>query len=753
MSGIITLMRKSAHLPFTETTISESMNNCMKCTYIDMPMPASEEVSKAEANGGPIAIAQPLAKGRLGSGFQIPSQRHLPTASKDTIITPRGTNTVQADHDMASKAHYNSQTDKSVETPGNDSPPHEVDGLQEYKEDSFGGSDTGTNEKPQFRYVFPCKLHQLFAERNNYPEEISTSENDSTSESEFEDDQTSEGDSSYIEERFSENDWTTEEEWTSESESEDNQMFEGDSSDIDESLSENDWTTEEEWTTDNDEPAIISPQLNMLRTTPLLRKYPHESESDPDIPETPKPDRTERDNPNPRREATTTAQHNPQQGSLFSEIIAGLKSLNESNVPNTGLTQEQHMPLPQTMPDDEKDHQSKHKQEETLMNVGTTKTVRHREQPKYLPNIQTNPFQPEYNGSQGPPNTSGDSQHKMLEVTHQQPINSYNVRDRPSTNDWPPLPQSPNTPIPNRVKMELIKAGLLLEGNISTEFNYYNELHKNRYIQIMKAKVIVRYHTTFNHDESKRDWEKTVDEISEINSDIKDSYRKLCKLYKTAIKDDEVDDDVPMPTFGQLDQVKGWHILPRFDNITTGHKQESHTNVYFCATIYQYWCKIIQYVSTQGISEKGTKTILGLSLEQEPYDIFSRNIDKPVKEIILQLKERFGSFPTQADYEDQLASFKREIEEPISIAMNRFEFIIRNVYKGEYDLPKIVELRCRNEVKHIARPHAQEVLARKEAEEGNQPFTYQRRLKIIKDEERLIEQSKRVAEIMGQQAL
>ena len=678
-----------------------------------MPTPTSEEVSKAEANGGPIAIAQPLAKGRLGSGFQIPSQRHLPTVSEDTKITPRGANKVQADQDTASESQYDSQMDKSVEIPGNNSPPHEVDGLQEYKEDSFGGSDTDTNKKPQIRYVFPCKLHRLFAERNNYPEEISTSENDSTSESESEDDQTSEDYSSYIEER----------------------------------ISENDWTTEEEWTTDNDDPAIL-PQLNMLRTTPLLRKYPHESESDSDIPERPKPDKTERDNRNPNQEDTTTSKHNPKQGSLISELITTLKSLNESSVPNTDLAQEQQTPKPHTVPDDKKDLWSEHKQGDTHMYEDTTKMEGQSKRPKYPPNIQTNPFQPELNGSQSQPNTREDSLHKMLEVAHRQPLNSHKERGNQSINDWPPLPQPPNAPIPNRVKMELIKAGLILEETISTEFKYYNELHENRYIQIMKAKVIVQTYTILNHDESKRDWEKTIDEIREINSDIKESFRRLCTLYKAATKDDP-DDDIPLPTFGHSDKPE---ILkfPKFDNTTISPK-ESLEEGYYCANLYQYWCKIIQYVSAQGISERGTKLILALSLDREPLDIFLRNQHKPVKEIILQLKERYGSFPTTAEYEDLLSSFKRESGEPITVAMNRFEFIIRNVYKGDSELLKIVELRCRNKVQEIARPHAREVLARREAEEGNRPLTYQQRLKIIKEEEKIIERSRRSADTMGQQ--
>ena len=205
-----------------------------------------------------------------------------------------------------------------------------------------------------------------------------------------------------------------------------------------------------------------------------------------------------------------------------------------------------------------------------------------------------------------------------------------------------------------------------------------------------------------------------------------------------------------MPTFGQVDKVyniNGIHTLPRFDNESMGHIKENNTKAYYCETLYQYWCKLIEFVSAQNISEKGAKDILASTLYRAPYDVYLINKDQPIKEIILQLKERFGSFPTQADYEDQLINFQREIKEPITIAMNRFEFIIRNYYRGDPELHKILELRCRNEVKYIARPHAQEALARKEAEEGNRPFTYQRRLKIIKEEEEIMERSKRVTDI------
>ena len=270
--------------------------------------------------------------------------------------------------------------------------------------------------------------------------------------------------------------------------------------------------------------------------------------------------------------------------------------------------------------------------------------------------------------------------------------------------------------------------------------------------------MIVQHWSPPTHDEDTYYWEKTVDDIRETNSAIKHSYRKLKTLYKIAMKaQDDEDNDIPMPTFGQVDKVyniNGIHTLPRFDNESMGHIKENNTKAYYCETLYQYWCKLIEFVSAQNISEKGAKDILASTLYRAPYDVYLINKDQPIKEIILQLKERFGSFPTQADYEDQLINFQREIKEPITIAMNRFEFIIRNYYRGDPELNKILELRCRNEVKYIARPHAQEALARKEAEEGNRPFTYQRRLKIIKEEEEIIERSKRVIDTpMNQIAL
>ena len=716
LNGGITLIRSKGSNVFTESTITEPMTTCRKCTYITMPKLTDEQESEAEDNGGPIAIAQSLATGQLGSGFQIPSQRHLPIVSEDAVAVGSLMTIDTASHvpDQEKyaepKTRDDSKENKPLEIPEKVAQV-EVDGLQEYKEQPPSDENISSDKEPQIRLVFPCSLHQVSAEKSKDPKD-------------WEDEFSSEDESSVAD------DWSSD----------------YDSSSEDEMTSENDWNTEEEWTTDNDEP-IISPQLNMLRNPPLLRKYPHESESDSDVPEIPMPDNDgKNDQKNP--EDTLILQQNQQQGSLISEVIKGLTSLNNSSDPNKGQTQEHKL---QRMPNREIGYQLYYEQEKATTIGDTVENAQQSKQLIYPPQNHTNPFKPEYYGSQGLPNTRGESQYNSLEVARWQPINSQRERDNSNTVNqtvnWPLLPQPPKVPSPKDIEMDIIRAGLM-EGDISSEFNYYKGLHSAMYCQISKAKVIKRCWTRFTHDSAIRDMEETVEEIKNLNAEIKDSYRKIQRLYKAAIKDDP-DDDIQLPTFGHSDKLEIVKF-PKFDNTTTSDN-ESLEEGYYCANLYQYWCKISQYVSAQGISERGTKLILALSLDREPLDIFLRNKDKPVKEIILQLKERYGSFPTPAEYEDILASFRRENGEPITVAMNRFEFIIRNVYKGDSELEKIVEIRCRNTVKEIARPHALEVLARREAEAGNRPFTYQQRLKIIKEEEKIIERSRRSADTMGQQ--
>ena len=299
LNGGITLIRSKGSHVFTESTITEPMTTCRNCMYIAMPKLTDEQELEAEDNGGPIAIAQSMAMSQLGSGFQTPSQRHLPIVSEDAMAVDRlmTTDTVsyvpEQEKYAESKTHDDTKENKLVETPEKVNQ-DEVDGLQEYKEQSPNDDNISNDKEPQIRLIFPCRLHQELAKKSE--------------------------------------DWDNQEyEFSSEDESSiaDDSSSDYDSSSEDEKTSENDWITEEEWTTDNDE-QIISPQLNMLRNPPLLRKYPHESESDSDVPEIPMPGNDGK-NDQKNHENTLTLQQNLQQGSLISEVIQGLEFLNTSS--------------------------------------------------------------------------------------------------------------------------------------------------------------------------------------------------------------------------------------------------------------------------------------------------------------------------------------------------------------------------------------------------------------------------------------
>ena len=194
---------------------------------------------------------------------------------------------------------------------------------------------------------------------------------------------------------------------------------------------------------------------------------------------------------------------------------------------------------------------------------------------------------------------------------------------------------------------------------------------------------------------------------------------------------DESEDYLEMPKFGTDDKVNLTHIqaLPAF------HPNNSEI------TLYQFWQKLMQFVSTQGISESGTKLILSQRLFGAAFDIFEMNQENPVRTIVKQLRDRFGSFPTKADYEDKLTNFDRLPNESLRAAMNRFEHIIRKLYKKEKDIAQIVERKCKEKVKEIALPPARKELNRSEniARSSGQEFSYEDRLKVLHREEVLLD--------------
>ena len=70
--------------------------------------------------------------------------------------------------------------------------------------------------------------------------------------------------------------------------------------------------------------------------------------------------------------------------------------------------------------------------------------------------------------------------------------------------------------------------------------------------------------------------------------------------------------------------------------------------------------------------------------------------------------------------------------------MNRYEYIVNQLYKDEQDLGKTIELKCKEMVKKIAMAEALEHLERAETTHNELDFSYQDRLKFLSREEEIL---------------
>ena len=116
------------------------------------------------------------------------------------------------------------------------------------------------------------------------------------------------------------------------------------------------------------------------------------------------------------------------------------------------------------------------------------------------------------------------------------------------------------------------------------------------------------------------------------------------------------------------------------------------------------------------------------------------NKDEPIEDIIRQLRDRFGSFPSKSDFEEQLTSFTRQQNEPIKSCMNRYQYIIKNLYKNDPNINNIIERSCSEKVKKVAHPDARIHLERAEKQHCSK-LDYKSRLQIIHREEELLRQN------------
>ena len=191
------------------------------------------------------------------------------------------------------------------------------------------------------------------------------------------------------------------------------------------------------------------------------------------------------------------------------------------------------------------------------------------------------------------------------------------------------------------------------------------------------------------------------------------------------------DDYISLPTYGTTDtpDFTALKSLPAFD---PDKKDPS---------LYDIWQLIVEFVQNCNLSEKGLRTILTSKLKGRALSTYLRIKSKSIKEIIILLKEEYGSFPTKELLEFEKDNFNRKENESIKGAMSRHDYITRQLYK---DLPddEISEIITRDGkimLKRIVRPEILSELQREinRASDIGAPLTYEAMLEKAHFEEKL----------------
>ena len=289
--------------------------------------------------------------------------------------------------------------------------------------------------------------------------------------------------------------------------------------------------------------------------------------------------------------------------------------------------------------------------------------------------------------------------------------------------------RNPEVYIPPMPEPSEIRAKYL--SNEETEFGKLNDFVNRYEATYMARRNIYMMVVSMKKQPGDEQFYSTgIDHLKETNEELVKLYRKIQTL-STKLENIQDDDYIEMPKFGTTDKVdmKALQALPKYD--------PERKDI----TLHQFWMKVAQFVNITQTSEEATKYILIYLLEGQALDTFEMNKEKPIKEIIKQLKENFGGMPTKLEYEEQMVHFSRGPKESIKSAMNRFEYIVKKLYLNEKDSKQIVEMKCKETVKKIALHEAKERLdrAEMEAKANGTELTYEDRLKIISMEEDIIE--------------
>ena len=207
----------------------------------------------------------------------------------------------------------------------------------------------------------------------------------------------------------------------------------------------------------------------------------------------------------------------------------------------------------------------------------------------------------------------------------------------------------------------------------------------------------------------------------------------LSELKSIRLKQRASDNDyITLPIYGENDTVDfiALNSLPSFDP----RDKEP--------TLYHIWQLLIEFAQNMNLSEKGFKTCLIAKLKGKALTTYLMMKDQSIKDIIILLKDQFGSFPTKETLEQDLLNFSREKDESIKGAISRFHFIIKNLYKdlSNEELENILNRETLLTIKRIVKPEILTILEREisRAREIGSPLEHDVILQLVHNEELLL---------------
>ena len=284
-------------------------------------------------------------------------------------------------------------------------------------------------------------------------------------------------------------------------------------------------------------------------------------------------------------------------------------------------------------------------------------------------------------------------------------------------NQVTPTKTQPKAPHPDEVRKQFTSTNKVSLGKIDLLINRYQTIFDN----LNNMTTLAQIH------KDKPFLPQIQEVITENQSNMTELLNEIKTLSEKAIMFEE-ESYITIPKFGEEDKID----MKIMDTLPTFYPKDPST------TLHHFWQKISIYVETFGLTEKATKLILQFRLQGEAFDTFEMIKERPIKEIIFSLKESFGGFPTKTDFEEQMNRFKRGKNESIKSAMNRYEYIIAQLYKDQHELDALKERKCKEMVKKIAMREAWEHLERAETTSNGVDLSYQDRLKLLSREEDII---------------